>query len=140
MGPSILDLTGDNPCSRLPNSEFRTLNNMREWLKWYLIGQLASPTDSSKTMSQVCDQPEQINNENIQNFEADVTDISSPIIHDTEYSKNQRIDKVAQSFSWMIDLSPDNQIVTCKSFIELTKKSNQVEISRSDSDIMYKSP
>lgn len=32
MGSSILDMTGNNPCSRLPNSEFHTLSGLREWL------------------------------------------------------------------------------------------------------------
>nr|CAH7757333.1 unnamed protein product [Callosobruchus chinensis] len=33
LGSSILDLTGHNPFSRLPNSEFHTLNGVREWLR-----------------------------------------------------------------------------------------------------------
>nr|CAI5859940.1 unnamed protein product [Callosobruchus analis] len=33
LGSSILDLTGHNPFSRLPNSEFHTLNGLREWLR-----------------------------------------------------------------------------------------------------------
>lgn len=33
LGVSILDLTGHNPITRLPNSEFRTLHGLREWLK-----------------------------------------------------------------------------------------------------------
>ncbi|XP_066993857.2 cytosolic carboxypeptidase-like protein 5 isoform X2 [Anabrus simplex] len=33
LGISILDLTGSNPWSRIPNSEFRTLSGIREWLK-----------------------------------------------------------------------------------------------------------
>lgn len=33
LGSSILDLTGNNPFSRLPNSEFRTLSGLREWLR-----------------------------------------------------------------------------------------------------------
>ena len=33
LGPSLLDLTNSNPCSRLINSEFRTLQGMRNALK-----------------------------------------------------------------------------------------------------------
>nr|CAI5846643.1 unnamed protein product [Callosobruchus analis] len=33
IGASILDLTGHNPFSRLPNSEFHTLNGLRDWLR-----------------------------------------------------------------------------------------------------------
>lgn len=33
LGISILDLTGSNPWSRIPNSEFRSLSGIRDWLK-----------------------------------------------------------------------------------------------------------
>ncbi|XP_018570868.1 cytosolic carboxypeptidase-like protein 5 isoform X2 [Anoplophora glabripennis] len=33
LGASILDLTGQNPCSRLPNSEFHSLSGLRDWLR-----------------------------------------------------------------------------------------------------------
>ncbi|XP_060524611.1 cytosolic carboxypeptidase-like protein 5 [Cylas formicarius] len=33
LGVSILDLTGQNPFSRLPNSEFHSLAGLREWLR-----------------------------------------------------------------------------------------------------------
>lgn len=33
LGPSLLDLTNSNPCSRLMNSEFRTLQGLRNSLK-----------------------------------------------------------------------------------------------------------
>nr|CAH7768234.1 unnamed protein product [Callosobruchus chinensis] len=33
LGSSILDLTGHNPFSRLPNSEFHTLSGLRDWLR-----------------------------------------------------------------------------------------------------------
>nr|CAD7430057.1 unnamed protein product [Timema monikensis] len=33
LGISILDLTGSNPWSRIPNSEFHSLNGIREWLR-----------------------------------------------------------------------------------------------------------
>ncbi|XP_066248297.1 cytosolic carboxypeptidase-like protein 5 isoform X1 [Euwallacea similis] len=33
LGASILDLTGHNPLSRLPNSEFHNLGGLREWLR-----------------------------------------------------------------------------------------------------------
>ncbi|KAJ9589715.1 hypothetical protein L9F63_017087 [Diploptera punctata] len=33
LGVSILDLTGSNPCSRIPHSEFHTLSGIREWLR-----------------------------------------------------------------------------------------------------------
>ncbi|XP_063243538.1 cytosolic carboxypeptidase-like protein 5 [Bacillus rossius redtenbacheri] len=33
LGVSILDLSGQNPWSRLPNSEFHTLSGVRDWLR-----------------------------------------------------------------------------------------------------------
>ncbi|KAG5898456.1 hypothetical protein JTB14_015465 [Gonioctena quinquepunctata] len=33
LAASILDLTGHNPLSRLPNSEFHTLSGLRDWLR-----------------------------------------------------------------------------------------------------------
>ncbi|XP_030758911.1 cytosolic carboxypeptidase-like protein 5 isoform X2 [Sitophilus oryzae] len=33
LGASILDLTGQNPFSRLPNSEFHNLGGLRDWLR-----------------------------------------------------------------------------------------------------------
>ncbi|CAG9768873.1 unnamed protein product [Ceutorhynchus assimilis] len=33
LGASILDLTGQNPFSRLPNSEFHNLTGLRDWLR-----------------------------------------------------------------------------------------------------------
>lgn len=33
LGASILDLTAQNPCSRLPNSEFHSLSGLRDWLR-----------------------------------------------------------------------------------------------------------
>lgn len=33
MGASILDLTGQNPLTRLPSSEFHSLSGLREWLR-----------------------------------------------------------------------------------------------------------
>nr|XP_023019073.1 cytosolic carboxypeptidase-like protein 5 [Leptinotarsa decemlineata] len=33
LGASLLDLTGHNPCSRLPNSEFHTLSGLKDWLR-----------------------------------------------------------------------------------------------------------
>ncbi|XP_048517280.1 cytosolic carboxypeptidase-like protein 5 isoform X3 [Dendroctonus ponderosae] len=33
LGASILDLTGHNPFSRLPNSEFHNLSGLRDWLR-----------------------------------------------------------------------------------------------------------
>ncbi|CAG9858764.1 unnamed protein product [Phyllotreta striolata] len=33
LGTSILDLTGNNPFTRIPNSEFHTLAGLRDWLK-----------------------------------------------------------------------------------------------------------
>ncbi|XP_072378899.1 cytosolic carboxypeptidase-like protein 5 isoform X1 [Diabrotica undecimpunctata] len=33
LGASILDLTGNNPFTRLPNSEFHSLSGLRDWLR-----------------------------------------------------------------------------------------------------------
>lgn len=33
LGVSILDLTSSNPCSRIPNSEHRSVNGIRDWLR-----------------------------------------------------------------------------------------------------------
>jgi hypothetical protein len=33
LGASILDLTGQNPCTRIPNSEFHNVSGLRDWLR-----------------------------------------------------------------------------------------------------------
>ncbi|KAE8742273.1 hypothetical protein FOCC_FOCC012202 [Frankliniella occidentalis] len=33
LGVSVLDLTSSNPCSRIPNSEYRSVNGIRDWLR-----------------------------------------------------------------------------------------------------------
>lgn len=33
MGASILDMTGQNPLTRLPSSEFHSLSGLKEWLR-----------------------------------------------------------------------------------------------------------
>uniref|UniRef100_A0A1Y1L9V7 tubulin-glutamate carboxypeptidase n=1 Tax=Photinus pyralis TaxID=7054 RepID=A0A1Y1L9V7_PHOPY len=40
LGASILDLTGDNPITRLPNSQFHSLNGVRDWLKMHCVNEL----------------------------------------------------------------------------------------------------
>lgn len=40
LGASILDLTGDNPITRLPNSQFHSLNGVRDWLKIHCVNEL----------------------------------------------------------------------------------------------------
>lgn len=40
IGASILDLTGHNPITRLPNSQFHTLNGIRDWLRIYCANEL----------------------------------------------------------------------------------------------------
>lgn len=37
LGISILDLSGHNPWSRIPNSEFRSLSGIRDWLKSHCL-------------------------------------------------------------------------------------------------------
>ncbi|KAJ1522064.1 hypothetical protein ONE63_002379 [Megalurothrips usitatus] len=33
LGVSVLDLTSSNPCSRIPNSEYRSIHGIRDWLR-----------------------------------------------------------------------------------------------------------
>jgi len=33
LAVSVLDLTNSNPCSRIPNSDYRSVNGIREWLR-----------------------------------------------------------------------------------------------------------
>ncbi|GLV44189.1 uncharacterized protein CBL_12515 [Carabus blaptoides fortunei] len=40
LGLSILDLTSNNPNSRIPNSEFHSLNGVREWLRVNCLNEL----------------------------------------------------------------------------------------------------
>ncbi|KAF5276856.1 hypothetical protein FQA39_LY06407 [Lamprigera yunnana] len=44
LGASILDLTGHNPFTRLPNSQFHTLNGIREWLRIHCATELGGET------------------------------------------------------------------------------------------------
>lgn len=47
---SVLDLTSSNPSSRLSNSEYRTLNGIKLWLRNYIKNEITkTPTSSSKT-------------------------------------------------------------------------------------------
>ncbi|XP_018315688.1 cytosolic carboxypeptidase-like protein 5 isoform X1 [Mycetomoellerius zeteki] len=47
LGPSILDLTGNNPNSRLPNSQYRSLRGVKSHLKLTYVSNLsASPSKS----------------------------------------------------------------------------------------------
>lgn len=40
LGGSILDLTGNNPVTRLPNSQFHTINGLRDWLRIHCVNEL----------------------------------------------------------------------------------------------------
>ncbi|KAF5274443.1 hypothetical protein FQR65_LT04359 [Abscondita terminalis] len=40
LGASILDLTGNNPVTRLPNSQFHTLTGLKEWLRIHCATEL----------------------------------------------------------------------------------------------------
>lgn len=40
LGASILDLTGQNPNTRIPNSEFHSLSGLREWLRVHCANEL----------------------------------------------------------------------------------------------------
>ncbi|XP_018403598.1 PREDICTED: cytosolic carboxypeptidase-like protein 5 [Cyphomyrmex costatus] len=49
LGPSILDLTGNNPNSRLPNSQYRSLRGVKSHLKLTYVSNLsASPSKSMR--------------------------------------------------------------------------------------------
>ncbi|XP_076239192.1 cytosolic carboxypeptidase-like protein 5 isoform X1 [Calliopsis andreniformis] len=43
LGPSILDLTNNNPNSRLPNSQYRSLRGVRSYLKLAYVNNLSAP-------------------------------------------------------------------------------------------------
>lgn len=47
LGPSILDLTGNNPNSRLPNSQYRSLRGVRSHLKLTYVNNLSAPLNKS---------------------------------------------------------------------------------------------
>ncbi|CAK9795253.1 Cytosolic carboxypeptidase-like protein 5 [Anthophora quadrimaculata] len=47
LGPSILDLTNNNPNSRLPNSQYRSLRGVRSCLKLAYVNSLSSPNGKS---------------------------------------------------------------------------------------------
>ena len=64
LGPSILDMTGCNPNSRLPNSQYRSLKGLKE----YLI--LISSTQYDSTMNKP------LNKVNLTNNENDVIDVN----------------------------------------------------------------
>ncbi|XP_018332039.1 cytosolic carboxypeptidase-like protein 5 [Agrilus planipennis] len=48
LGTSILDLTGQNPMTRLPNSEFRSIMGLQEWLYLHCAGELGDPRAVSR--------------------------------------------------------------------------------------------
>ncbi|XP_033336783.1 cytosolic carboxypeptidase-like protein 5 isoform X2 [Megalopta genalis] len=43
LGPSILDLTSNNPNSRLPNSQYRSLRGVRSYLKLAYVNNVSTP-------------------------------------------------------------------------------------------------
>ncbi|XP_015430742.1 PREDICTED: cytosolic carboxypeptidase-like protein 5 [Dufourea novaeangliae] len=43
LGPSILDLTSNNPNSRLPNSQYRSLRGVKSYLKLAYVNNLSTP-------------------------------------------------------------------------------------------------
>ncbi|XP_050447124.1 cytosolic carboxypeptidase-like protein 5 isoform X1 [Cataglyphis hispanica] len=47
LGPSILDLTGSNPNSRLPNSQYRSLRGIKSHLKLAYVNNLSSSSNKS---------------------------------------------------------------------------------------------
>ncbi|CAL7934428.1 unnamed protein product [Xylocopa violacea] len=47
LGPSILDLTNNNPNSRLPNSQYRSLRGVKSYLKLAYVNNLSSPNGKS---------------------------------------------------------------------------------------------
>ncbi|XP_012142066.1 cytosolic carboxypeptidase-like protein 5 isoform X2 [Megachile rotundata] len=47
LGPSILDLTSNNPNSRLPNSQYRCLRGVKSFLKLSYVNNLSAPLGKS---------------------------------------------------------------------------------------------
>ncbi|XP_024879068.1 cytosolic carboxypeptidase-like protein 5 [Temnothorax curvispinosus] len=47
LGPSILDLTGNNPNSRLPNSQYRSLRGVKSHLKLTYVSNISAPPSKS---------------------------------------------------------------------------------------------
>ncbi|XP_054003401.1 cytosolic carboxypeptidase-like protein 5 isoform X1 [Hylaeus anthracinus] len=47
LGPSILDLTNNNPNSRLPNSQYRSLRGVKSYLKLAYVNNLSTPFSKS---------------------------------------------------------------------------------------------
>lgn len=58
LGASILDLTGQNPCTRLPNSEFHSLSGLVDWLRMACVKNLDEPAKLKTRRSQVGQQNE----------------------------------------------------------------------------------
>ncbi|XP_047098849.1 cytosolic carboxypeptidase-like protein 5 [Schistocerca piceifrons] len=52
LGVSILDLSGQNPWSRIPNSEFRSLTGIRDWLRAHCIPEQAHGHKMSRAQRQ----------------------------------------------------------------------------------------
>lgn len=85
---SILDLTGQNPYSRLPNSEFHSLNGLRDWLRLNCMNEIGLNSaktatnkvkvkKSSSLQSQVGESVNNFNNSSTENDEAYVcSDVS----------------------------------------------------------------
>ncbi|EFA12270.1 cytosolic carboxypeptidase-like protein 5 isoform X1 [Tribolium castaneum] len=48
LGASILDLTGQNPCSRIPNSEFHSISGLKDWLRIYCANEMDETRPHSK--------------------------------------------------------------------------------------------
>ncbi|XP_063912937.1 cytosolic carboxypeptidase-like protein 5 isoform X1 [Zophobas morio] len=48
LGASILDLTGQNPCTRIPNSEFHSISGLKDWLRINCANEMEEPRGPSK--------------------------------------------------------------------------------------------
>lgn len=42
-----MDLTGQNPNTRIPNSEFHSLNGLRDWLRVHCVNELGEPRNTT---------------------------------------------------------------------------------------------
>ncbi|KAL3280285.1 hypothetical protein HHI36_017776 [Cryptolaemus montrouzieri] len=53
LGASILDLTGNNPLTRLPHSEFHSLNGVMDWIRTNCIQDFGESTQNNNSRSKM---------------------------------------------------------------------------------------
>lgn len=65
LGPSILDMTGDNPNSRIPNSQYRSLKNIKSYLKLISANNFETSSEKSPMKVNLSDTENDVTNDEI---------------------------------------------------------------------------